>query len=36
MKMDKLTVLIFPAITFAIITTGVIAYEIVKYINGLF
>lgn len=34
--MNKLTVFIFPAITFAIITAGVIVFELGKYINGLF
>ena len=34
--MDKLAIIIFPAITFAIITAGVIMFELGKYINTLF
>jgi len=34
--MDKLTIIVFPAITFAIIATGVVLYELGKYVSGLF
>ncbi|GEM_PF-3490574 len=33
--MDKLTIFVFPAITFTIISAGVILYELGKYLNGL-
>ncbi len=34
--MDKITIVMFPAITLAIITAGIILFEIGKYVNGLF
>jgi len=34
--MDKLAVFIFPAITFAILSAGVVLFELGKYINTLF
>ena len=34
--MDKLTIIVFPAITFAIIAVGVVLYELGTYVSGLF
>ncbi len=33
--MDKLTVFLFPAITFAIVTAGIIVYELGRYLGNL-
>lgn len=34
--MDKLTIIAFPAITFAIIVAGIVLFELGMFINGLF